>query len=668
MTKYIKHLFACVAGVSMTLSVCAQFVHPGGLHTIDDLNRMKEKVSKGEHPWIEGWNELVKDPLAQNSHTPSPFKNMGDSRQKASIDAHAAYLNAIRWYISGDDSYARCAINICNSWSSTVNQIPSGNEISGLGGIATAEFALAAEVLRVSKLWKKKDFERFKDMMLNYLYPVCRNFLLHHNGAAVDYYWANWDICNIAALVAIGVLCDNEDIYNEGIHYYKHGNGNGNITNIVPYIHPNNTETGLGQWQESGRDQEHAQLGVGLVGNICQIAWNQGDDLYGYDNNRLLAGAEYVAQHNLMKDIPFYYYNNSQGLNHRWPAINGLGQLKDRPIWEMIYNHYAVIKGLPAPNSKLMAELLRPEHGSKDHFGYGTLVYTLESSAYPPLAIPSVPEKLLARGSVGKVFLEWEPSAGNTACGYSIQRSVSGKNNFVEIASYIENTINKYIDSRVVNNTEYEYRVAAINKTGMSDYSKAARATPVEGGSLPQEWTLCEVGSNKDAKAAYADINGGSFVIEGCGTAIGGNSDDFAYVYQKVNDNSMITCRIHGVKGAPNSVGVMMRETLNQDSKAVTMMLGHWGGRFARMGSRLENSGKMNFEIGNTYTWLPAWFRLKRDGNMFYAYESPDGINWFYVNSVIAKVAEEYYVGIVISSGDNAKYSRVEFDNISVVK
>ena len=28
-------------------------------------------------------------------------------------------------------------------------------------------------------------------------------------------------------------------------------------------------------------------------------AWNQGDDLYGYENNRFLAGAEYVAKSNL---------------------------------------------------------------------------------------------------------------------------------------------------------------------------------------------------------------------------------------------------------------------------------------------------------------------------------------------------------------------------------
>ncbi len=57
--------------------------------------------------------------------------NMGNSRQKASADAHAAYLNAIRWYVSGDEAYARCAVNICNAWSETVNQIPKAKARPG---------------------------------------------------------------------------------------------------------------------------------------------------------------------------------------------------------------------------------------------------------------------------------------------------------------------------------------------------------------------------------------------------------------------------------------------------------------------------------------------------------------------------------------------------------
>jgi len=94
------------------------FMHPGGLHTMADLNRMKSEVAAGAHPWIDDWNVLITDPEAQNTYTASPQGDMGANRQRADADAHAAYLNAIRWYISGDTSYADCAVRILRpAWS-----------------------------------------------------------------------------------------------------------------------------------------------------------------------------------------------------------------------------------------------------------------------------------------------------------------------------------------------------------------------------------------------------------------------------------------------------------------------------------------------------------------------------------------------------------------------
>src|SRR4029077_16834966 len=131
----------------------------------------------------------------------------------------------------------------------------------------------------------------------------------------------------------------------------------------------------LGQWNESGRDQEHSQLGVGLLGYAAQTAWNQGGDLFGYSNSRLLAGAEYVAQYNSDNTVPYTTYNNCDDVQQSWISTNGRDRLDDRPVWELIYNHYAVLEGSSTPNSKVMAQLMRPEHGSIDHFGYGTLTF-----------------------------------------------------------------------------------------------------------------------------------------------------------------------------------------------------------------------------------------------------------------------------------------------------
>jgi hypothetical protein len=217
-------------------------------------------------------------------------------------------------------------------------------------------------------------------MMLNIFYPLNHSFLSRKE-KCMSHFYANWDLCVMNSILAIGVLCDNRDLYNEAVAYFKYGAGNGCIMNAVWYIHPD----GLGQWQESGRDQGHNTLGIGLMGAFCEMAWNQGNDLYGYDNNRFLKGAEYVAKYNLGDSVPYFPYTNCLGVNQT--VISEASRGSVRPIWELVYNHYVKRKGLAAPYCKQFAEKIRPEggggnyssgSGGYDQLGYGTLTCTLD--------------------------------------------------------------------------------------------------------------------------------------------------------------------------------------------------------------------------------------------------------------------------------------------------
>jgi hypothetical protein len=645
------------------------FVHPGGLHTQADLDRMRSHVAAGDHPWIDSWNALIKDPRAQLTYKPAPRANMGASRQRASADAVAAYLNAMRGYISGDVAYTDNAIRICNLWSAAVNQVPSGVDQPGLNGIYTYEFAVVGEILRiyVGTRWAPADFDRFKTMMRKYLYPSCHDFLTRHDGSCISHFWANWDACCTTAIGATGVLCDDRALFNEAVEYFKHGDGNGSIKNAVYFIHPGD----LGQWQESGRDQEHAELGIGLLASFCQIAQNQGLDLYGYDNNRLLAGAEYTAKYALWQAVPYQFYNNCDMVNQYWASSAERGRLQ-RPIWEQLYNEYVVRRGLNAPYLTTIAALNRPEgYTHDDHLGYGTLMYTINASQYPPFPTPAAPDGLTAIAGVGRVYLQWSPPG--TANGFTIRRATTAGGPYTEIAEY-RGIIPEYCDTKVADGTTYYYAVAADNQAGTGPDSKERSATPIAAdGPLPSGWSQRDIGmTRKPGSVQYASVSDGTFIVEGAGSNVGNHRDGIGFTCTAATGDTTFTARLidgdirnHGTN---SRIGIMMRSSLDPDAPALALVLGDLGYREARFGTRTEQGDAMTFMQGNAYSGLtqaPTWFRLTRVQDTFTAYQSDDGQHWYKVGSSVVAMHRDFFCGIAIAS-DSSNTISMTFDHVSV--
>ena len=657
-------VLAALAGLTPTARA---FVHPGGLHNQADLDRMKTQVAAGAHPWIDGWNNLLADTGSLLSYGNHATANMGSSRQNASRDAHVAYNAVIRWYVSGDTAYADKAVEICNAWSAVVNQVPTGTDIPGLSGIPIAEFAQVAEILRIYPGWATADFDRFKNMMLTYWYPVCQDFLVNHAGACDTHFWANWDAANLSAILSIGVLCDDQAKFDEAVTYFQGGGvGNGNIYKAVPMIHPN----GLGQWQESGRDQEHAQLGVGLLGAMCEVAWHQGVDLYGTATNRLLAGADYVARTNLSEPVPYTFYNNCDNVNQYYLSINGIGRIDDRPVWEMIYNHYVVRQGLSAPNVKAMAQATRPEHGSADHFGYGTLTFTLDAAASTfPSAPPQAVTNLTATSGVSHLELKWTPPADDTTQGYQIQRAITPGGPYTTIASWTANTWPEYWDWSVTNGTTYYYVVAPINQSGTGAASTEVSATPLAAvATMPAGWAQSDVGTVITAgSATYSSAGGNTFNVVGSGSNVGGTADSIGFTGASASGDLTFVARLSGMGGALGKTGIMIRESLAPEAPMIFLKRGDVGWREAGVAIRSAAGADSAWVAGNDYTWLSTWFKIQRVGNTFTAYQSNDGVEWFAVASATLSMGQSCYVGFAVCTGSaTGATGSGTFDHVTV--
>jgi hypothetical protein len=453
-----------------------KFVHPGLLHTESDFERMRQKVKEQAQPWLSGWNALTGNGRAQLGAKPRPLATVirgdvpGQNFAQFYIDVARAYQLALRWKVSQDTRYADLAVVFLNEWASTLKEVAGNADRFLAAGIYGYEFANAAEIMRTYPGWAPADFARFQTMMLDIFYPLNNQFLTIHNGTQYSSYWANWDQCSMASILAIGVLCDRPDIYDEAISYYKAGQGNGAGLQAVYYVHPGY----LGQWQESGRDQGHCTLGIGLAGAFCEMAWNQGDDIYGYENNRFLAGAEYVAKTNLRDGtgafytMPYFTNVNKQG---KQAELSTGAQGHRRGIWESVHNHYANRLGIATPYTALQGIQMRPEGdgGKGDELGFGTLTFTRD-----PLPTAGRPSGLTARLRGTQVVLSWWGCTG--AQSYSVRRAERAGGPYNVIASGITDTLT-FNDTALSATGVYHYVIVAATASGDSAPSTEARVS-----------------------------------------------------------------------------------------------------------------------------------------------------------------------------------------------
>src|SRR5262249_21110778 len=212
----------------------------------------------------------------------------GNNYTRSQEDAQAVYDLAIRYRVSGDTRYADRAITIMDAWSSTLSDITGDSNQSLGAGIVGYLFAIAGEALRGYPGWSDASQTAYADMLVNVFYAKNHDFLIRHHNTCPSHYRLNWDTCNMASIIAIGVFADRQDIFDEAVSYFTSGISNGNIRRAAWYVHPD----GLAQTEEAGRDQPHNLGGWDSLSMMAEVAWNQGVDLYGYDNNRLLRGLE----------------------------------------------------------------------------------------------------------------------------------------------------------------------------------------------------------------------------------------------------------------------------------------------------------------------------------------------------------------------------------------
>ena len=347
-----------------------KFVHPGILHTTKSIERMRAQIADKEYPAYGSFELLKSHHCSQADYQPfGPFEIISrdgefrHTKSKMEQDFSAIYQNALMWVLTGEKTHAEKSLELLLGYAGTLKRIPETNDAPLLVGLEGLKIIYATEILRHT--YKKMTVVQFNEisrMIREVFLPVMENF--YHRKPYTN---GNWGPIVTKAYMAAAILWDNEEMYNKAVDFYLHANDNGTIAHYI--------SGDTGQIQESGRDQGHSMLGIGALATVCEIAWQQGDDLYSALDNRLMKGFEYVAKYNLGYNVPFAVWKDVTGKYSNWTEISNKGRGRYMPIFEMAYNHFVIRKGMQMPYTEQVLRQIRPEGYDRDQPAFGSLLF-----------------------------------------------------------------------------------------------------------------------------------------------------------------------------------------------------------------------------------------------------------------------------------------------------
>lgn len=224
-------------------------------------------------------------------------------------------------------------------------------------------------LVRAMTLLKAHETPEWEAMVRRAMLPVLDKF-----EADSPYANGNWGSIVNRLRMACGIFLADSAVYRAAIDYYQYANDNGSLPKYI---------SDTGQCQETGRDQGHAQLGLGALCETCEMAWEQGDDLWGALDNRLLKGIEYTARYNLGYDVPFQTWTDCTGLYNDWTEPGAMGRGRIRDIYQLPHNHYVGRCNLKMPyTEKILAYQAKAEK-------QGKIIRNMEANQF---SIPGVKE------------------------------------------------------------------------------------------------------------------------------------------------------------------------------------------------------------------------------------------------------------------------------------
>ena len=199
------------------------------------------------------------------------------------------------------------------------------------------------------------------------------------------------------------------------------------------------------------------------------------------------------------------------------------------------------------------------------------------------------------------------------------------------------------------------HNAGALNTSKFDNVSVASGTST----SLPVPWADSEVGSPTPAGSASYGNN--VFTLNGGGSDIWGNIDQFNYLSQGLAGDGSIVARVTAQSNTDPwaKSGIMIKQSTASGSSYALLAVTPGNGIAFQYGYNADVAG-------GSYSFPNAWLKLTRSGNVITAYASPDGTNWTLVGSTTIAMTDPVTMGLFVCSHSAGVLNTSKFDNVSV--
>ncbi|WP_430383512.1 alginate lyase family protein [Streptomyces sp. P10-4] len=357
----------------------AAFVHPGVTVSRAQLDFARDKVLAGAQPWKSAYDQMMASTYASLSRTPKPravvecgsYSNPNYGCTDEREDAIAAYTDALAWYITRDERYAKKAIELMDAWSAVLQDHTNSNAPLQTGW-AGSSWPKAAEIIKHTYTGTWANSGRFATMLRNVYLPEIINGS-NSNG--------NWELSMMEAAVGISVFLEDKASYDKAMARFRTRTAayvylasDGDLPKTVPSQNLNTREKIVSYWQgqstfvtgltqETCRDFTHTGYGISALSHVAETSRIQGQDLYGTDvGERLRQALGFQAKYELGTAVPSWLCG---GVVKR-----GLG-----PVTEVGYNALHNRLGIAMTNTQALTEQNRPAGSNNLFVAWETLTH-----------------------------------------------------------------------------------------------------------------------------------------------------------------------------------------------------------------------------------------------------------------------------------------------------